>query len=114
MIARTRSRTRVTTSSGARRGSALVLVLMFTVALAALALSAIWLTSNTTMLGRSLDREQDLRYAAEAALQMGRSRLNNDPTALPPDGYNPVMTNADIPGADGGAVPNVHANVWIG
>jgi len=91
-----------------------VLVLLFTVALAALALSAIWMTSNTTMVGRSLDREQDLRYAAEAALQMGRSRLNNDPTALPPDGYSALYTNADIPGADGGAVPNVHANVWIG
>jgi hypothetical protein len=97
-----------------RRGSALVLVLMFTVALAALALSAIWLTSNTTMLGRSLDREQDLHYAAEAALQMGRSRLNNDPTALPPEGYARLISGAEIPGADGSTVPNVRANVWVG
>src|SRR5215212_10467316 len=113
MTARSRIRSHARRRGRPRRGSALVLVLLFTVALAALALSAIWMTSNTTMVGRSLDREQDLRYAAEAALQMGRSRLNNDPTALPPDGYAQLFTNADIPGADGTPVPNVKANVWI-
>jgi Tfp pilus assembly protein PilX len=98
----------------ARRGSALILVLVFTVSLAALAMSAIFLSSNATLLGKSYDRERDFKYAAEAALAMGKSRLNNDAAALPDSGWDTLMFNATVPTADSTTVPNVTVNLYAG
>ena len=71
-----------------RRGSALVLVLLMTITLAALALSAIVLTGSGSMLTRYYDREREFRYAAEAALAMGKSQLTKDTAVhLPDSGY---------------------------
>ena len=49
-----------------RRGSALFLVLVMVGALGALALSAIVLTGNATLVGKSYDKEADLRYAGQS------------------------------------------------
>ena len=71
-----------------RRGTALILVLLMTVTLAAIAMSAILLTGSGGMIGRYYDRERDFRYAAEASLQMGKARLLRDTTIhLPDTGY---------------------------
>src|SRR3970282_1347112 len=61
-----------------RRGSALILVLIMTLSLAGLAISAIYLSSSAGLLTRYYDRERDYRYAAEAALALGKSRVNKD------------------------------------
>ena len=58
-----------------RRGSALIMVLVLTVAVAALALSAVALTGHTGLVTRYYDREQEFRYASEAALAMGGAAL---------------------------------------
>jgi hypothetical protein len=97
-----------------RRGSALVLVLVLTVALASLALSAIYLSFTGSTLSRSYEREQDFRYAAEAALAIGKSRINNDPYALPDTGYVQLIANGTITGADGTPIPGVQVNVYLG
>jgi Tfp pilus assembly protein PilX len=44
-----------------RRGTALILVLLMTVTLAAIAMSAILLTGSGGMIGRYYDRERDFR-----------------------------------------------------
>ncbi len=97
-----------------RRGSALILTLMMTMTMAALALSAIYLSSNASLLSRHYGREQDFRYAAEAALAMGKSRLNTDADALPDTGYAALMQNAPIVGADGVRVPGITVNIYAG
>jgi hypothetical protein len=97
-----------------RRGSALVLVLLLTVALASLALSAIYMSFNGTILSRSYEREQDFRYAAEAALAMGKSRLNNDPYSLPDTGYVALTSNGTVTAADGTVIPGVQVDVYLG
>ncbi|MBX6331212.1 MAG: hypothetical protein IRY91_05135 [Gemmatimonadaceae bacterium] len=91
-----------------------MLVLLMTVALASLALSSIYLAFNGTVLSRAYEREQDFRYAAEAALAMGKSRLNNDPYALPDTGYVQLIANGAVTGADGKVIPGVEVNVYLG
>ncbi len=97
-----------------RSGSALILVLVFTVALAALAMSAIFLSSNATLLGKSYDRERDFKYATEEALAIGKSRLNNDATAVPDSLWDTILFNANLSTADTNSVPNVTVNLFVG
>jgi hypothetical protein len=100
-----------------RRGVALVFVLVFVVAMAALAMSSIFMASNSNLLGKSYDRERDLRYAAEAALSIGKARVNSDPSLLVlPAGtlYRQIMTNATIMGADSANLPGIQVNVYVG
>ena len=97
-----------------RSGFALGIALMFTLAIGALAISAIVLSSNATLMAKAVDRQTEMKYAAEAALQIGKSRLNFDPSALPDSGETEIMTNQPVYAADGTALPNVSVNVWIG
>jgi hypothetical protein len=97
-----------------RRGSALILALVMTVSLAGLATSAVYLAGNATMLATSFDRERDFKYASEAALAIGKSRLNTDPLAVPDTGYTQILSNANITGADGQPIPNLTVNMYVG
>ena len=98
-----------------RRGTALILVLLMTVTLAAIAMSAILLTGSGGMIGRYYDRERDFRYAAEASLQMGKARLLRDTTVhLPDSGYITLISGGSIKGADGITIPNVKVNLYAG
>ena len=98
-----------------RRGTALILVLLMTVTLAAIAMSAILLTGSGGMIGRYYDRERDFRYAAEASLKMGKARLLRDTTIhLPDSGYVTLISGGSITGADGIVIPNVKVNLYAG
>ncbi len=97
-----------------RPGFALGLALMFALAIGALATSAIYLSSNATLMAKAVDRQSEMKYAAEAALEIGKSELNFDPLALPDSGETQIMTNQPVYAADGTTLPNVTVNVWIG
>src|SRR3954451_8149856 len=56
-----------------RRGIALFVSMFFVAGIGALALSAIYLTANATLLSKSYEKEDDLKYVSEAALQIGKS-----------------------------------------
>lgn len=101
-------------SPAARKGSALFLVLVMVGALGALALSAIVLTGNASLVGASYDKEADLRYAAEAGLSIGKARLNYDPAALPDTGYVKLLNNYQIRSVDNQPVPGVSVSVYLG
>jgi hypothetical protein len=91
-----------------------VLVLIMTVAIAALVASAIYLTSGATVLSHQYDREREFRYASEAALQMGKSYLNNSAYALPDTGYVQTLSNATILDANNKPIPGVSVNLYLG
>jgi hypothetical protein len=100
-----------------RRGVALVFVLVFVVAMAALAMSSIFMASNANLLAKSYDKEKDLKFAAEMALQIGKSRVNTDPAILqlPPDTLDRVLLNHQtVSGADGVPMKGVWVNVYVG
>src|SRR5664279_5951256 len=98
-----------------RRGSALLLVLLLTVAISAIALSAIELMGSGALLGVYYDREANYRYAAEAALAMGKAQLTKDTTIhLPDTGYVQLISGGQILGANGLLVPRVRVNLYAG
>lgn len=101
-------------SRGQRRGSALFMTLMLTMVVAALAMAAVYSASNAGLLTTSFDRERELKYAAEAALGIGKSRLNNDPLVLPDTGFVTLMADASLNGADGKPLPGVTVNLYVG
>ncbi|HWL38939.1 MAG TPA: hypothetical protein VNO75_01780 [Gemmatimonadaceae bacterium] len=101
-------------SGGERRGFALITVIMLTLGMAALAASAIYLSGNSQLLGTSIDREREFKYGAEAAMAMGKSRLNTDALVLPDTGYVTLMSGDQIIGADGLPLPGVSVNLYTG
>jgi hypothetical protein len=97
-----------------RRGSALVLVLVMTFGMAALVLSGMFLAANASALGKSYDKEADFKYAAEGAIGMGKSRLNNDAYALPDSGFATLVNGGTMQSADGTPVRGLTYNLYVG
>ncbi len=94
---------------------AIIVTLILTVALGALALSSVYLASGTKLgIGLS-NRAADLQYAADAALQMGKSYINADPAAMPDVGYTDITFNGGVlKDASGAEIPGVRVKVWAG
>jgi hypothetical protein len=97
-----------------RRGVALFISMFFVAGIGALALSAIYLTANATLLSKTYEKEDDLKYVSEAALQIGKAELNFNPAALPNTSYVALMTNKTLPTADGQTVPGLTVNLYAG
>lgn len=100
-----------------RSGSALLLVLIFMVGFAALAMSAIYLRSSGVIVTKLSERERDYRYAAEAALQQAKSRVNRDTTwrqNLPDTSYVQLDAGRTLTDAQGQNIPRVLVNTYVG
>lgn len=97
-----------------RRGIALMVVIVFVVAVAVLALTAIVTTGNAALVAKSHARENDLRYAAEAALAIGKSRINFDAAALPDTGYAVLMHDVELTSADNQPIRGAKVTVYAG
>lgn len=94
---------------------AIIITLILTVALGALALSAVYLASGTKIGSGLSNRAADLQYAADAALQMGKSYINADPEAMPETGYREITFDGGVlRDAEGAAIPGVSVRVWAG
>jgi hypothetical protein len=99
---------------GERRGMALLTVILLTFGMAALAASAIYMAGTTQLIGMSTDREREFKYGAEAAMAIGKSRLNTDPLVLPDTSYVNLLSNQAIVGADGQNLLGVNVNLYVG
>jgi hypothetical protein len=109
------SRTRSKWPLPDRAGSALILVLVMTAGLAALAMSAIFMASSSSLMTKYYDRERNYRYAAEQALQVGVSRLAKDTSIhLADTGYIQLMSSATLTDAHGVTIPNTVVNLFVG
>jgi hypothetical protein len=98
----------------ARPGIALFISMFFVAGIGALALSAIYLTANASLLAKTYEKEDDLKYASEAALQIGKAALNFNPAALPNTSFVQLLNNQSIKTADGATVPGVGVNLFAG
>jgi hypothetical protein len=100
-----------------RKGIALVFVLVFVVAMAALAMGSIFMASNANLLAKSYDKEKDLKYAAELALQMGKSRVNSDPNILNLRANQLdtlILDKGPVLAADGSKLPGITVSIYLG
>jgi hypothetical protein len=103
-----------TTPSRDERGMALVLVMLITVAVAALAAGAIFLTSSANLISRGQEREEDMRNAADAGIEIGRSALNGTPSLFPDSGYVTLQSDQPVNDASGNPIPNVTQSIYVG
>jgi hypothetical protein len=97
-----------------RRGAAVFLVLIITIASAALAASAILLGSGARLVTNYRSQERDLIYGADAALQVGTTLLTSNPFVLPETSYVQLSANAPLIAADGTVIPNVVYDLYAG
>lgn len=97
----------------ARRGSALILVLMMTLAVAGLSIAAIFMSSSAGLLSAFYDREREYRLAADAGLEIVRSRLRRDTALVIPDtGMRVLLSGFQVRDAQGVVLPRVRVNVY--
>ncbi len=97
--------------SGARRGSALVLVLVMTLSLAGLAVSAVLLTSSSALVQRFYDKDKDFRFAALAGIGLVKASVQRDTTvSIPSDSAYRALTAATITDATGATNTTVKVN----
>lgn len=95
-----------------RRGSALILVLLMTLAVAALAVAAIFMTSSAGLLSRFYDKERLYGLAAESGLELAVARLRSDGEfAIADTGMTVVLSGINVRDADGNAISG--ANVFV-
>jgi hypothetical protein len=100
-----------------RRGAALLFVLVFVIAMAALAMGSIYMASNANLFAKSYDRERNLKFAAEMALAMGKSRVNQDPSilALPPGQVDTlILGGATLTDANNVPMTGIRVDVYVG
>ena len=92
-----------------------MLTMVFTFALGGLAISAIYMAGSSSMLSKLYDRERDYRYAAEWALQIGKSRITVCTTLVLPDSlYLKLMNGQVVTDAGGQPVPRVLVDLYAG
>jgi hypothetical protein len=97
-----------------RRGSALVLVLVMTLSMAGLALSAVLLTSSTSLMQRYFDKEKDFRFYALASAERARSKVQRDTTiSVPSDSAYKVDSAATITDATGSTNSTIKVNSYV-
>jgi len=92
-----------------RRGVALVLTLLLSLAIAAMALGAVMLSSGARLTTRFGAREVALQAAANGGLELARDSLNHGifDSLLPANGVTTLETNAPVLDADGGVIPGM-------
>lgn len=84
-----------------------------TLAVAALAIAAIFMSSSAGLLSRFYDRERDYRLAAESAIEMVVSRLEHDVTlGIPDTGMRVLASGLKIPNADGSVSSQLSVDVY--
>jgi len=96
------------------RGIALALVLLLVLAVGALALAAITLNGNTSLVNAWDERQDELETVADAGLETGRSKLNASKTLFPDSGYVTLENGAVVVDATGRTIPGVKRYTYGG
>jgi len=96
------------------RGIALATVLLTTMVVLTLMVTAAIVSSNTSLLSNYRSRETTLVAAADAGIEEARSALNGTKGLMPDTGYKAIETNAAVYDASGKVIPNVTRTTYVG
>nr|MBA2627970.1 hypothetical protein [Gemmatimonadales bacterium] len=96
------------------RGVALIFTVILAFAVAALALGAIMIGSNATLVSRFHASEAGLQSAADGGLEIARDSLNRAPAILPDTGYLTLVNNQPVSDASGTVIPGYTRSVYVG
>lgn len=97
-----------------QRGIALIMVMLLTVAVSALVAGAILLTGSTGKIARGQEKEAEMRNAADAGIERGRSALNGRAVTMPDSLYETLESNAAVYDANGTLIPGVSRSIYYG
>lgn len=99
-----------------RRGAALVLALLMSIAVAAAALGAIVLASSARITSRFSAREVTLQAAANGGLELIRDSVNHGifDSLLPASGFTTLESNAPVLDAGGTPLPRMTRSLYVG
>ncbi len=99
-----------------RRGAALILTLLISIAIAAIALGAILVSSGAYLTTRFSAREVSMQAAANGGLEMIRDSVNRGQfdTLLPLVGYTTLVDNAPVLDASNAVIPGITRSLYVG
>lgn len=102
--------------SGNERGAALILSLLVSIAVAAMALGAIMVASGAGITTKFTAREAQMQSAANGGLEMIRDSVNhgNFDSLLPLNGFTTLVLNQPVLDAYGVAVPRTTRSLYVG
>jgi len=95
-------------------GFALLFVLLLAMAVAALAIGATMVQSNTTLISRYQSQNSVLETVADAGLEEARSEVNANDSLYPDSGYDTLENDARVYDASGNQIPDVRRSIWVG
>ncbi len=101
------------THGPSQRGIALVTVMLITVAVSALIAGAILLTGSSKLISKGQESEEEMRNAADAGIELGRSALNGGAVVMDTI-YHALATNQSVYDANGTLIPGVTRSVYYG
>jgi hypothetical protein len=96
------------------RGMALLLVLLVTIAVTALAMGGIVLTGAGSLTSKFHYRELALQSSADGGIEVARDSLNRNSALLPDSGYVTIQNNASVTDASGAVIPGFTRSVYAG
>ena len=92
----------------------MVLTLLITLAIAALAIGGVMIASSGTLTAKFSAKEASLHSLADAGLEVARDSINRVPTILPDTGYIQIVPASSIIDAQGGTVAGYTRTVYAG
>lgn len=95
-----------------RPGIALLLVMLLTMIVAAIAAGAALIGANTFLINEYDRQSSLLESVADAGLELGRARLNANPGLYNPTAPAPLEVDAAVYDASGAVIPNVTRTVY--
>jgi hypothetical protein len=103
-----------TQSLGNERGVALFLTLILMMVVTSLAMAAIMLSSNATLIGRFHAKEAEMRASADAGLEWARDTINGTVNLLPANGFVTLQDEEPVRDAGGTVIPGYTRSVFAG
>ncbi len=96
------------------RGIALLTTLLVAFAVSAIAIAAVMMTLNATLIGKNSERVSVVDAVALTGLEEARSRLNTTPSLYPTGGFTTWETNVAVRDASGAIIPKLTRSTYIG
>lgn len=101
------------TTQSDQRGFALLMALLLALAVTAMAIGAILMSSNATLISRFHAKELEMQSAADMGLEVARDTVNGG-LALPVVGFDTLELNRTVRDATGAVIPGFTRSVYVG
>jgi hypothetical protein len=101
------------TTQSDQRGFALLMALLLALAVTAMAIGAILMSSNATLISRFHAKELEMQSASDMGLEVARDTLNGGLT-LPVTGFDTLELNRTVRDATGAVIPGFTRSVYVG